>query len=33
MKLNAQDLKEIATLTLEHYDQRAEEFWQYHARS
>src|SRR5580658_1754359 len=27
MKLNAQDLKEIATLTLEHYDQRAEEFW------
>jgi Methylase involved in ubiquinone/menaquinone biosynthesis len=27
MKLNAQDLKEIVTLTLEHYNQRAEEFW------
>ena len=27
MKLNAQDLKEIANLTLEHYNQRAEEFW------
>ena len=27
MKLNAQDLKEIITLTLEHYNQRAEEFW------
>jgi hypothetical protein len=26
MKLNAQDLKEIVTLTLEHY-KRAEEFW------
>ena len=24
MKLNAQDLKEIVTLTLEHYNQRAE---------
>jgi hypothetical protein len=27
MKLNVQDLKGIATLTLEHYNQRAEEFW------
>ena len=27
MKLNAQDLKEVVTLTLEHYNQRAEEFW------
>ena len=27
MKLNAQDLKEIVTLTLEHYNLRAEEFW------
>ena len=27
MKLNAQDLKEIVTLTLEHYNKRAEEFW------
>ena len=27
MKLNAQDLKEIVTLTLEHYNRRAEEFW------
>jgi hypothetical protein len=27
MKLNAQDLKEIAALTLDHYNQRAEEFW------
>ena len=27
MKLSAQDLKEIVTLTLEHYNQRAEEFW------
>ena len=28
MQLNAQDLKEIVNLTLEHYNQRAEEFWQ-----
>ena len=27
MKLNAQDLKKIVNLTLEHYNQRAEEFW------
>ena len=27
VKLNAQDLKGIATLSLEHYNQRAEEFW------
>src|SRR6476661_6369384 len=27
MKLNAQDLKEIVTVTLEHYNQRAEGFW------
>ena len=27
MKLNAQDLKEISALTLEHYNRRAEEFW------
>ena len=28
MKLTPQDLKKIADLTLEHYNQRAEEFWQ-----
>ncbi len=28
MKLNPQDLKKIASLTLDYYDQRAEEFWQ-----
>ncbi|MGA9765787.1 MAG: class I SAM-dependent methyltransferase [Rhodomicrobium sp.] len=28
MKLKSQDLKEIAGLTLEYYNQRAEEFWQ-----
>jgi SAM-dependent methyltransferase len=28
MKLNPQDLEKIASLTLDHYDQRAEEFWQ-----
>src|ERR1700686_3150865 len=28
MKLNPQDLEKIASLTLNHYDQRAEEFWQ-----
>jgi SAM-dependent methyltransferase len=28
MKLNQQDLEKIASLTLVHYDQRAEEFWQ-----
>ena len=27
MKLNPQDLKKIAHLTLEHYNQRAEDFW------
>jgi SAM-dependent methyltransferase len=27
MKLDPQDLEEIARLTLEHYNQRAEEFW------
>ena len=27
MQLNAQDLKKIVNLTLEHYNQRAEEFW------
>ncbi len=28
MKLNPQDLENIAKLTLEHYDQRAENFWE-----
>jgi SAM-dependent methyltransferase len=28
MKRNTQDLEEIAHLTLEHYNQHAEEFWQ-----
>jgi hypothetical protein len=28
MKLNPQDLKKIALLTLEHYNLRAEEFWE-----
>ncbi|MGI8895540.1 MAG: class I SAM-dependent methyltransferase [Casimicrobiaceae bacterium] len=28
MKLNAQDLKQIADGTLEHYNQRAEDFWE-----
>src|SRR3979490_3434225 len=28
MKLNPQDLKKIAHLTLEHYNQRAEDFWE-----
>jgi SAM-dependent methyltransferase len=28
MKLNPQDLENIASLTLDHYNQRAEEFWQ-----
>src|SRR3979411_1659493 len=28
MKLYPQDLKKIADLTLEHYDQRAENFWE-----
>ena len=27
-KLNPQDLEQIAALTLEHYNQRAEDFWQ-----
>ena len=28
MQPDPQDLKEIADLTLEHYNQRAEDFWQ-----
>jgi len=28
MKLSAQDLEKIAALTLDHYEQRAEDFWQ-----
>ena len=28
MKLNPQDLEKIADLTLEHYNQRAEDFWE-----
>lgn len=28
MKLSPQDLEKIADLTLEHYDQRAEDFWE-----
>ena len=28
MKLNSQDPEEISNLTLEHYDQHAEEFWE-----
>jgi hypothetical protein len=28
MKLHPQDLQKIARLTLEHYNQRAEEFWE-----
>ena len=28
MKRNPQDLEKIAHLTLEHYNQHAEEFWQ-----
>jgi SAM-dependent methyltransferase len=28
VKLNAQDLEKIAALTLEHYNQRADDFWQ-----
>ena len=28
MKLNPQDLEKIVSLTLDHYNQRAEEFWQ-----
>src|ERR1700676_5654283 len=28
MKLDPQDLQKIARLTLEHYNQRAEEFWE-----
>ena len=28
MKLNPQDLETIASLTLGHYNQNAEEFWQ-----
>ena len=32
MTLGPADLKKISALTLEHYDQRAEEFWRRHAR-
>jgi SAM-dependent methyltransferase len=28
MKVNSQELREIADLTLKHYNQRAEEFWE-----
>ncbi len=28
MKLNPRDLGKIASLTLEHYDRRAEDFWE-----
>ncbi len=28
MKLNPQDLEKVTDQTLEHYDQRAEDFWQ-----
>jgi hypothetical protein len=28
MKLNSQDPEKIASLTLDHYNQRADEFWQ-----
>jgi SAM-dependent methyltransferase len=28
MKLNSQDLEKIASLTLDHYNERAEDFWQ-----
>ncbi len=28
MKLNSQDLEKITGLTLEHYNRRAEDFWQ-----
>jgi hypothetical protein len=28
MKLNPQDLHNVAELTLEHYNQRAEDFWE-----
>ena len=28
MKLNPQDLEKISSLTIDHYNQRAEEFWQ-----
>jgi hypothetical protein len=28
MKLNSQNLEEIARLTLDHYSEQAEEFWQ-----
>jgi hypothetical protein len=27
MNLNRQDLEKIASLTLDHYNQRADEFW------
>jgi len=28
MKLNPQELEKIASLTLDHYNERAEDFWQ-----
>jgi predicted TPR repeat methyltransferase len=28
MKLNAEDLEKIAGVTLQHYDQHAEDFWE-----
>jgi SAM-dependent methyltransferase len=28
MKLNAEDLEKVSTVTLEHYDQHAKEFWE-----
>ena len=28
MKLSEQDLDKIASVTLQHYDQNAEDFWQ-----
>ena len=28
LKLNPQDLEKIAALTLDHYNQRAEDFWE-----
>jgi hypothetical protein len=28
MKLNAEELEKVSTVTLEHYDQHAKEFWE-----
>jgi hypothetical protein len=33
MKLNPQDLENIAHITLEHYNQHAEEFWEGSSKS